>query len=132
MAVRPRQPLVLVIDADREILALMRELLEEEGYRVTTRTSSPSDQDTIVRLQPSLIVLDHVAPGEASWSLIQRLKRHRETCGIPVVLCTGAHRQIKAHASLLAALDVAVVPKPFDIEQFTTVVRGALGSPVGD
>src|SRR5262245_59743597 len=131
MAVQPRQPLVLVIDPDQWVLELIRELLEEEGYRVSTHACPPPDRDTIARLQPSLIIIDHFGPGlTAGWSFVQLLKRHHDTSAIPVVLCTGAHRQVEALESRLEAMDVAVVPKPFDIEQFLAMVKSALTSPV--
>jgi two-component system nitrogen regulation response regulator NtrX len=53
---------VLVIDDAPEILELLRELLEEEGFRVSTRADPPPDLDEIKALRPSLLVLDFFRP----------------------------------------------------------------------
>jgi hypothetical protein len=46
------------------------------------------------------------------------------------VLCTAAARDVKARGCQLAAMDIAVVLKPFDIDELLAVVKGALWSPV--
>jgi DNA-binding response OmpR family regulator len=123
------RPHVLVIDYEPAIAELMRELLEEEGFRVSTRSDAFPDPDEIRGLQPSLIVLDYLRPGQSTgWPLLLRLRLDRDTCVIPVVLCTGATSQVKALGGDLAALDVAVVLKPFDIDELLAVVWGALST----
>jgi CheY-like chemotaxis protein len=126
-----RQPHVLVIDDVPEILELMQELLEEENFRVSTPSATLPDLDEIKALDPGLIILDYFRPGQvAGWSLLQTLKLDPETCAIPVVLCTAAARDVKARGCQLAAMDIAVVLKPFDIDELLAVVKGALWSPV--
>lgn len=128
MAVQRQRPLVLIFDSS--ILALMAELLEEEGYRVLTHLCPPTNWAVIACLQPGLIILDHFGPGQtAGWAFLQLLQRRRDTVSIPVVLCTGAKRQLEALASLRPELNLILCPKPFDITQFVTIVNAALASP---
>ena len=124
------RPHVLVLDEEPVIAELMRELLEDEGFRVSTRSETLPNPDEIRGLQPSLIVLDYLRPGQTTgWPQLQRLRLDRNTCAIPVVLCTAATCQVKALESDLAALNVAVVLKPFDIDELLAVVWGALLAP---
>jgi CheY-like chemotaxis protein len=132
MAIQRPQPLVVIIDSDSSIRALMSKLLEEEGYQVSTHICPPTHWNALTHLQPSLIVLDHFGPGRtAGWAFLQLLRHRRDTSAIPVVLCTGASRQIETLDTCLPALNVTVCPKPFDIERFVTIVNLALASPVG-
>jgi CheY-like chemotaxis protein len=129
MTVEPRRCHVHVIDDAPTILDLMRELLEEEGLQVSTRCGAPSDLSEIKALKPSLIILDCLRPGQAAgWSLLQTLKLDRDTCAIPIVLCTAAARRVKALECDLAALNVAVVLKPFDINELVAVITESLRS----
>jgi CheY-like chemotaxis protein len=57
-----RQPHVLVINDTQEILSLMAELLEEEGYRVTTWLAL-LDIDKVKVLAPDIIVQDLLFEG---------------------------------------------------------------------
>jgi CheY-like chemotaxis protein len=129
MTVEPRRWHVHVIDDAPAILDLMREVLEEEGFQFSTRRGPPSDQSEIKALQPSLIILDCLRPGQAAgWSLLQTLKLDRDTSAIPIVLCTAAARQIKALEGNLATMNVAVVLKPFDINELIAVIMESLRS----
>jgi DNA-binding response OmpR family regulator len=118
---------ILVIDQEPAILDLIRELLEGEGFGVSTRQSIDSDLQEIKRLAPNLIILDPVWPAQpASASLLQRLRLDKETCAIPVVLCTGDFREEEFNTRAVVGLEAAIIPKPFDIAGFMAVVHRAL------
>jgi DNA-binding response OmpR family regulator len=119
---------ILIIDDEPPLLELMRELLEGEGFVVSTRCYADPNLGEIKRLAPDLIVLDHLRRGHADWSLLQALKQDLETHAIPIVLCTGATREVEVFAAELAAMDVAVALKPFDISVFIAVIQAALRS----
>jgi DNA-binding response OmpR family regulator len=116
------QPHVLVIDEEPEILDLVRELLEGEGFAVSTRQWTTPDLREIKARRPDLIILDSLLPFQAGGdSLFQLLKRDQETLAIPLVLCSGEPCELAA-----ADLDVAVIPKPFDIADFVAIIHEAL------
>ena len=58
-----RQPHILVINDTQEILDLMQELLEDEGYRVTTSVAL-LDITKIKTLAPDIIVQDLLFEGD--------------------------------------------------------------------
>lgn len=127
---------VYVMDDTPAILELFRELLEEEGYRVTTDAFDvlAADQKLadIKRAKPDVIILDYVIGGELiGWQLLQLLKMDRTARSIPVIVCTGAVRQVEELQAHLAEMKVAVVLKPFDIDRLlaevATVLRQAEG-----
>ena len=121
------RPHVLAINNDQAVLALFRDLLEEEGYRVTTRILPERDVAAIAAAKPDLIVLDYMWAGEdAGWTLLQLLRMDPGTAGIPIVLCTGAAREVEALAGHLEDMGVRVVLKPFNIDHLTAVVAEAL------
>ncbi len=116
----PVQPHILVINDTPEILDLFRELLEEEGYRVSVdRFTIDADKKLaeVKTFAPDLIILDNMIGNEGpGWQLLQLLKMDRETRAIPVIICTGAVHQVKDLQPHLEDMGVAVVLKPFDID----------------
>jgi CheY-like chemotaxis protein len=121
-------PHIVCINHTADILMLLREILEDEGYRVTTRTHGDTHLDELGGLRPDLITLDfRWNLDEEAWSFVQWLRRDHRTTHVPVILCTGAVHQVKVYQDELARLGVAVVYKPFDIDDFLSAVRDALG-----
>ncbi len=118
----PRPRHVLVIDGAEEVSALMREVLEEEGYRVSLTTQAPRDPSGItpdgfglVDLDPGLEVQD-----PEGWR--QTIAPEDEARDLPLVICTGNRRILHDLAGDLADRTIDVVPKPVDIEKLLQVV----------
>jgi len=125
----PEKPHVLVINDTQEILDLFRDILEEEGYRVTLSSFTFQDVREVEQLAPDLIVLDFLIGGEAlGWQMLQKLKMYRPTAGIPIVVCTAAVQLMRDLEGHLRAKDIFVVLKPFDIDDMVQVVHLALAT----
>ncbi len=117
---------ILAGDDSPEILDLLREILEAEGYRVSV-SAQALDLAHVKRVAPELVILDHmIDDGEGSgWQLLRDLRRDPKTADLPVVVCTGATHRVRENAELLDRLSVGVVLKPFDIDRLVEVVNGS-------
>ena len=119
------QPHILLIDDTQEILDLMRDLLEEEGYQVTT-AQAYLDLAKIKTLAPDLIVQDLLFEGmqETGWKFLTLVRLDPELARIPLILCTAAVRTVNepAMAEQLDRLGVRVVLKPFLIDDLLTAL----------
>lgn len=115
-----KQKHVLVINDTPEILELFRELLGDEGYRVSTDTFETAFDHKLreVRdLRPDLLILDFIMGGESfGWQFLQMLKMDRETRDVPVIVCSAAVEQVRQLQNHLDQMGVSVVLKPFDID----------------
>lgn len=121
------QPRILVINHSPEVLALIRILLEEDHFRVTTQSHLDHDLDAIAAMMPDLVILDYPwSSDDNRWTLLQLLRMDRRTVRIPIVLCTAAVREVDALQGHLERMDVAVVLKPFDIDHLLRVIRDSL------
>jgi CheY-like chemotaxis protein len=115
-----QQKHIFVINDTVAILDLFRELLEEEGYRVTTDGFSVELLEMLGRVKadrPDLLVLDFIIQDEGrGWQFLQLLKMDRATADIPVIVCTAAVKLVEELQMHLDTMGVSVVLKPFDIE----------------
>ena len=76
-----------------------------------------------------LVILDLFLHGETTgWQQLEILTLDPATRGIPVIICSAARGSLEHARAKLAALDVAVLEKPFDLEQLEAAVAAALGS----
>jgi CheY-like chemotaxis protein len=108
---------ILVVNDTQEILDLFRDILEEEGYRVSLSTFTFRELDEIITLKPDLIILDFLIGGEDyGWQLLQKMKMNRATATIPTIVCTAAVHLVRHLEGHLKAKGVGVVLKPFDID----------------
>ena len=102
---------MLATNDDAMVLDLFRDLLEDENCRVSTQRFLDKDLAAIADMALDLIILDCMWPtGDSGWSLLQMLRMDPQTAHIPIVLCTGAIRELDGMA-------VRVVFKPFNIDQ---------------
>ena len=88
---------VLVINDTEEILELFQLILHEEaGHEVTITSFQPRMVEFVKEIKPDLIISDHVFGEEkVGFQFLQRLKMDRETAGIPVIICSGAVKELK-------------------------------------
>lgn len=127
MHVDGTQPHILCINHSPEILALLQDLLEEEGYRVTTWSHQDKDLAQIEALAPDLITLDYMwSSVDDDWAFLQLLKLDRRTAHLPIILCTGAVRDVEAMSEHLQQMGVVVVYKPFAIDVLLQAVHDVL------
>jgi CheY-like chemotaxis protein len=128
VATNPVKHHILVINDTQEVLEVMRDLLEDEGYRVTLHSDAIRDIDRIREIAPDMVILDHLMGDEEyGWQIIQKLRLDRDLAQLPIIVCTAAARMVRELEGHLKAKDITVVLKPFDIDDLLNAVRAALG-----
>ncbi len=115
---------LLVIDDDLSVLELLADICMDAGFHVTAATAVPSTVE-VAQLAPDLLIVDHRLQGETGRAAIGRLTADPATAHIPAVLCTADYDAANEVTSDPATA-IAVVRKPFDLDQFLTVVDDAL------
>ena len=80
---------VLIVDDDRKIRDLLLELLELEGYEVSTAQDGAEAMDLALSFDPDVVVSDVVMPRVGGLELCRRLKEDPRTSYIPVLLISG-------------------------------------------
>lgn len=76
---------ILAINGDPNFLNMIRSLLQDEKYNVTTTNFVPASFDMIAALHPALLIVDLVIGERVGWDLLERLHREAGTWGIPVI-----------------------------------------------
>ncbi len=126
------RPHILVLDGAQEILDLFRDLLEEEGYRVSLSLTAEAGVDLVKELMPDLVVLDLVlGRGDSGRELLWQLRQDPITARVLILVCTGAIHLLDQDQERLAEENVAIIQKPFDIDELLAVIADCLVARAG-
>ncbi|HZO76224.1 MAG TPA: response regulator [Ktedonobacteraceae bacterium] len=110
---------ILVIDDQPDILDLLYDFLELEGYRVQTTTRGDFLETLPHGEGPDLILLDVFLSGRDGCEMLRLLKRRASTSQIPVIMFS-AHPSAEAMAREAGADEF--LEKPFDMELLVTII----------
>ncbi|MDQ3097422.1 MAG: response regulator, partial [Chloroflexota bacterium] len=118
-------PLVLIVDDDPEITALLTELLTGDGLRCETARDGRTAVELAMTLRPQLVLLDLSLPVLSGDEVFACLRADHRTRYIPIVFLTAAGNRKAVISHLLAGGD-DYVTKPFDIEELSARVQATL------
>jgi CheY-like chemotaxis protein len=112
---------MLVVEDDDSIRQMMTEVLEEEGFSVS---SAADGREALAYLhsaqpRPSLILLDLMMPEMDGWAFCAEQQRDPQLADIPVVV-VSASNYIRQRPLPLGA--VASLVKPFNLNELLDLV----------
>ncbi len=114
---------VLVVEDDLRLRRLLQRYLGENGFRVTTAEDAADARAKMRALQPDLLVLDVMMPGESGLSLTESLRRERVS--VPILLLTARGAPEDRIAGFEAGAD-DYLGKPFDAYELVLRLRAML------
>ncbi len=119
--------LVLIADDAFDVRQMYSEYLTHQGFQVLTAADGAAAFEMAFALRPDVAVLDLAMPRLNGISVTNRLKRHRRTSKIPIIVLTGyAFKAIEQGA--LEAGAAAFLTKPCLPEDLEEHVRRILES----
>jgi len=126
-AMRPRAAgrKVLVIDDSKMLLSFVKEILEDEGYQVSTAPTGEEGLRLCREVCPDVILLDFVLPDMKGDEVCRRLMADPTTAGIPVVYVSGFGSDLQPDRVEIPNVKGSI-SKPFTSETLIKAVRGYL------
>jgi two-component system, OmpR family, response regulator ChvI len=122
-------PSVAVVDDDKQIVTLIKDILESEGYDVVSYRDSYTALHEIRSRAPDLVILDVIMP---KMNGIELLRCLRQKSDVPVIFLTGLLEEGEELLGLQAGAD-DYIHKPFSqralIERVKSVLRRSHASP---
>jgi two-component system response regulator ChvI len=114
---------IALVDDDKNILASVSLLLEQEGYNVRTYTDGAAALTGLAAMPPDMAILDIKMPRIDGMELLRRL---RQTTEMPVIFLTSKDEEIDELMGLNAGAD-DYIRKPFSqrllLERVKAVLR---------
>ena len=113
---------VLVVDDTPANLAVLKETLAPEGYKLAFANTGEKALEIAAQILPDLILLDVMMPGIDGYETCIRLKQDEKTKDIPIIFITAKKEtEDIVHGFKVGGIDY--VPKPFQQEEICSRVR---------
>ena len=112
------KPSALIIEDDRDIVALFRHVLDLAGYRTEIVLHGRVAVEHLAKSRPDIVLLDLGLPGVSGSEILVMMREDERLKDVPVVVIT-------ANAHLVETLPVApqlVLIKPVNIEQLSNLI----------
>ncbi|MEO4040818.1 response regulator transcription factor [Hoeflea sp. CAU 1731] len=113
---------ILLVEDDPEIRRLVSTMMQHEGYRVEVASDGPKMDVVMQGVQPDLIILDLMLPGEDGLSICRRL---RMTNTVPILMLTAKSEEVDRVIGLEMGAD-DYLSKPFGPRELLARVRALL------
>ena len=117
---------ILLVDDEKNLLYMVRDLLKEEGYSaVDTAVSCKEAEKKLTENQYALVILDVMLPDGNGFSFFQEQIREKDYSGIPVIFLSARdENEAKLKGLGLGADDY--ITKPFLPQELMLRVKAVL------
>ena len=116
---------ILVVDDDPHILALIRTILIQGNYRVTTAGDGQQALDSLRRSHFDAIITDALMPGLDGPTLTGKIKADPDLKDLPVIMITASSQPDMVQKSFSSGC-ILFLPKPFTAASLISILQLAL------
>jgi DNA-binding NtrC family response regulator len=110
------QPLVLLVEDDRELCASLWDVLHEQGYRVSLAHTASMARDLVAQRKFNVVLLDLKLPEGSGREVLAQVRKANPEAR--TVIITGHRRELESLIDeVLADGADAICYKPFDVRQ---------------
>jgi len=114
---------ILVVDDQEDILETIKDVLEDEGYQITTVDNANSADEILKTKNFNLILLDIWMPKKDGITLLEEWSE--KGVDIPVIIMSG-HGDIKTAVQVTKLGAISFLEKPLDLTKLITTVNEVL------
>lgn len=110
------KPIVLVVDDEEDIRALLRKVLAHDGYEIIETKHGREALEVLRTTRPSLILLDAMLPEIHGFDICRTIKASPAFEGVPVVMVSAVYKGWENARTIQEVHQAdAFVEKPFDV-----------------
>ncbi len=123
---KPSKKRIMVVDDDPDALALMSNILTEEGYELVKVSNATEVGLKAVQMTPDLILLDFLMPEINGFEVCKALRANELTRSIPIMAVTCLTKEEDIERIFECGAD-EYLPKPFKVDQIREKVEDLIG-----
>jgi DNA-binding response OmpR family regulator len=119
------KPLIIIVEDDPGTASLLETYFQSQEYRVRCVRHGEEAEPLAQETRPDIVLLDIRLPGIDGFEVARRLRRHRRTSKIPILMLTD----MQERSDRLKGLEVGVddyIAKPFDLQEIGLRVRNTI------
>jgi len=113
---------MMIIERNDDILSILTQIFEEEGYFVTPFSSDKDMLEKVISDKPDVILIDILETSEESTGLCCEIRTVEEIKDIPII-ALSTHVKAERIQSICAD---KLIGKPIDLYELIDVVEGQM------
>ena len=117
--------LIYILEDDKNIQEIESYAIKGHGYDVRVFDDAEAFDRGMREIQPDLLLLDVMLPGEDGLSVLKRLRSNNDTKELPVILVTAKDSEIDTVRGLDLGAD-DYITKPFGIMELMSRIKAIL------
>jgi DNA-binding response OmpR family regulator len=118
---------VLIVEDEEAVRGLEKFILESQGYEVVEARDGLEGLTKAEFRKPDLILLDLMMPDVSGGKMLDEMKQHPATAGIPIMVVTGRSDAHEVFDGEIGSDNV--IMKPFDAKVFIAQIESRIGRP---
>ena len=123
---------IMAVNHDETTLEMLREVLTDEGFEVMTRHAATLTLDEVRAFSPALLLLDwRFSEEDQGMTLMQNMRLDRALADVPLLITTAASRRLHEIEDSLRVKGIAVLYKPYGIDELLATVATQLAGADG-
>jgi len=120
-----KQPVILAVEDEESILALIKYNLEREGFKVLTASNGEEGLLMVSEKNPDLVLLDWMLPKLSGVEVCKQLRGNSKTKSVPIIMLTAKGEEGDVLTGLDSGADDYIV-KPFSPGQLIARIKAVL------
>lgn len=134
------KPIILIVDDEMDMRIFLSTLFETSGYKPVAVRDGREGLAKALALNPSLIILDVMMPGQGGALMYKALKSDPQLKRIPVIMCSAVERHaferylkmLNTHLEFPVPDPEGYLEKPPDPDAVLHLVREVIGGEKGE
>ena len=118
-------PLVLIVEDEAPLVAMLRYNLEKEGFEVGEAADGEEALVRIAERKPDVVLLDWMLPRVSGIEVCRQIRRSPQTRTLPVIMLTARGEEADRVRGLDSGAD-DYIAKPFSVRELTARLRAVI------
>jgi CheY-like chemotaxis protein/curved DNA-binding protein CbpA len=120
---------ILVIEDDRSVARMLKDVLEAEGFTVLSERDGEFGLRTFQEKNPDLVITDVLIPKIKGFDLIQKIRETEAGGALPIIVISGVYRATMHKQRITEKHKIAdYLDKPIDVDQLIDVLHDVFSS----
>ncbi len=117
---------IMTVDDEENICFLIKELLENEGFKVVTATSGKSALQKLKKENVDLVILDFFMPDMSGRDVAEEIRKDKTLKDLKIVFLTVAQYGKEGYQELKRLNVLDYIHKPFDNQDLIARIKKIL------
>jgi CheY-like chemotaxis protein len=113
---------ILLVDDEEQLICIMANVLQDEGFAVKTMLSAEEALNAYVSYSPDLVISDVKMERMDGFEMFEQVKALQSYKRVPFIFLTGLDDPLAQQRAESLGV-TAYVNKPFDMDEFVGIVK---------